>query len=133
MKKCFIFVAFFISSFVVLLAKPNDVKEDEGAKMIVVPGKNHQIIIEINKFCTGENPETLKHEPLAEFEKLYENKPFPSNDDEMVERKKRSPNDKSLIVNNKNKMDENIKKIGDLPKNSKFLGTKILLEQDNDR
>jgi hypothetical protein len=67
------------------------------------------------------------HEPLSEFEKLYDNKDFSSfsNEDENLERDTRETFDKMRPSMNLNKMDENIKHIDALNKNSKFLGTGV--------
>lgn len=72
----------------------------------------------------------LSHEPWSEFEKLYVNKEFPSKDELNEIRIKRS----ILFTpqKNKNKMDENIKNIEELPNNSKFLGMSILNEFSED-
>jgi hypothetical protein len=86
----------------------------------------------------GSKPETIPFEPWSEFEKLYSNKPFPtafSNDElideaemnEVLERKKRETM-KGPLFGNLNKMDEAIKKVEEIPKNSKFHGASLLQE-----
>lgn len=127
----------------------DEVLKDEEVKTYENPGNCKKKTCFKNKLVmnlTGLNVEKLSHEPWSEFEKLYVKKGFPkgpesSNYDEVnkedtneiqQERKKRNLFEKVLFSsqNNKHKMDENIKEIGEFPENSKFLGINFKDEKD---